>query len=330
MIGRREFIGGLGGTTLAWPLAARAQQPALPVIGFLSAQSLEGFPSNYMAAFHAGLGEFGYAEGRNVSVDYNWLAGQFGRVPALVDDLVRRRVAAFVIVAGTAGPLAAKAATATIPVVFAVGDDPVRLGLVASLARPGGNLTGMNFFSQEAVPKRLGFLHDLVPKADPMAVLVNPSDVVATKGYLRQVEDGAGQIGLPIKVFKAGNSPEIEAAFETMARDRIQAVFVAGDGYFFTRRAQFVALAARHGIPASFDLREFVEAGGLMSYGTDHAEVFHQLGVYTSRILKGAKPDDLPVVQTTKFEFALNLKTAKALGIEVPPKLLVQPYTVIE
>jgi putative tryptophan/tyrosine transport system substrate-binding protein len=291
---RRQFIAGLG-SAAAWPVVARAQRPAMPVVGFVNAASLDT-STRFLAAFRAGLGEIGYVEGRNVAIEYHWLEGQFDRVPALVADLVRRQVAVIAAPASTAAAFAAKAATATIPIVFGVGDDPVRLGLVTSLARPGGNVTGMNFFSYEAVPKRLGLLHELVPKAVPVAVLVNPGNAGAAEPTLREAQDAARVIGLPIEILKAGTSREIEEAFATMVRERVEALFVAGDGYFASRKAQFVTLAAHHGIATSFSVRDFVEAGGLMSYGTDIAEVFRQVGSYVGQILKGAKPADLPVV----------------------------------
>jgi putative tryptophan/tyrosine transport system substrate-binding protein len=317
---RREFIAGLGGAA-AWPLAAQAQQAAMPVVGLLSGEALDGAAPR-LAAFRAGLGEIGYVEGQNVLIEYHWLEGQFDRIPAMVADLVRRRVAVIVTPAIAAATLAAKAATATIPIVFGVAEDPVRLGLVASLARPGGNLTGMNFFSNEVTSKRLGLLHELVPKAFSAAVLVNPQSGVPADTTLREVQDAARLIGWPIDVLKAGSSREIEEAFATMARERATALFVGPDGFFFSRRVQFAALAMRHGIAAAYFDRGFVDAGGLMSYGTDLAEVFHQVGVYAGQILKGAKPADLPVVQSTKFELVINLKTAKALGLTIPETLL--------
>jgi len=317
---RREFIAGLGGSA-AWPLAALAQQPALPVVGFVNGGSADGFAGG-VAAFRRGLGESGYVEGQNVTVEYHWLEGQFDRIPAVVADLVRRRVAVIATPVSVAGALAAKAATATIPIVFGVNDNPVRLGLVASLARPGGNLTGMNFFSQEAVPKRLGLLHQLVPKADRVAVLINPGNSAASETALREVQEAARAIGLPIDILKASTSREIEETFATLVRERIAALFIAGDNYFGSREVQFATLAARHGIATSYVERGFAKVGGLMSYGTDLVEVFHQVGAYTGQILKGAKPADLPVVQSTRFEFVINMQTARLLGIDVSPTLL--------
>jgi putative tryptophan/tyrosine transport system substrate-binding protein len=325
---RREFIAGLGAA--AWPLAARAQQRPLPVIGFVSGESLEALPSGYLAAFRAGLRELGYVDGQNVSIEYHWLEGQFDRVPALVAELVGRGVAVIATPGNLAAALAPKAATSTIPIVFGIGDNPVRLGIVASLSRPGGNATGMNIFVNEAVPKRLGLLRELVPNANRVAVLVNPSNIANAKANLREVKDAARLVGLPIDILKASTSREIEAAFATMAGERVEALFVTGDTYFLSRRLQLATRATRHGIPTSDVSREFVEAGGLMSYGTDLAAMYHQVGAYTGRILKGAKPADLPVVQSTKFEFAINMQTAKALGVKVPPRILATADVVIE
>jgi putative ABC transport system substrate-binding protein len=329
MIRRREFIAGLG-SAAAWPPSARAQQPALPVIAFFNEASLDGLAVRSLPAFRAGLGEFGYVEGQNLSIEYHWLEGQFDRAPALVADVVRRRVTAIATLGNPAAALAAKAETATIPIVFGVGNDPVRLGLVASLARPGGNLTGMNFFANEAVPKRLGLLHELAPKAKRVAVLVNPRNILGTEATLREVQDAARVIGLPVDVLNSSTSPEIEAAFATLAHERAEALFVGPDAYFVSRRVQFATLATRYGIAAAYFDRDFVEAGGLMSYGTDIADMYRQVGAYTGRILKGAKPADLPVVQSTKFEFVINMQTAKALGLEVPEALLATADKVIE
>jgi len=324
---RREFIAGLG-SVAAWPMVARAQQPGLPVVGFINATAPEA-AVRYTAAFRAGLGEFGLVEGQNVSIEYHHLEGRYDRLPALTAELVRRRVAVIAAFAPAAA-LAAKAATATIPIVFIVGDDPVRLGLVASLARPGANATGMNIFGVEAAPKRLGLLHELVPNAKRVSVLVNPGNIAETEANLREVQDAARRIGLPIDILKAGTSREIEAAFATITRERSEALFVGSDPYFFSRRVQFATLTALNRIPASFNLREYAEAGGLMSYGTDLADMFRRAGAYTGRILKGAKPADLPVVQSTRFEFVINMPTARALGIDVPPTLLAIADEVIE
>jgi putative ABC transport system substrate-binding protein len=325
---RRELITLLGGAAAAWPLAARAQRPALPVIGLVSANSPDASARN-VAAFRKGLNEAGYVEGQNVMVEYHWLNGQYDGLPALMADLVRRRVAV-VATPNNVGALAAKAATATIPIVFGVTEDPVQLGLVSSLARPGGNLTGSNFFSQEVVAKRLQLLHDLVPKAVRVAVLVNPADASTAETVLRDAQEAAPSIGLQIQILKATTVGEIDVAFATFARERPDALFVAPDGFFPSRRVQFATLSARDKIPAAYSNRDYVEVGGLMSYGSDAAEMFRQVGVYCGGILKGAKPADLPVVQSTKFEFVINLQTAQGLGIEVPPRLLAIADKVIE
>jgi putative tryptophan/tyrosine transport system substrate-binding protein len=313
----------------AWPLAAGAQQAALPVVGFVQGGSGDLFAS-YADAFRKGLSETGYVEGRNVTVEYHWLDGQYDRLPALMADLVRRRVA--VIATPGSGPeaVAAKTATATIPIVFGIGQDPVKLGLVASLARPGGNATGINFFVQEVNAKRLDLMHKLVSKAVRVAVLVNPVSAITTETILRDVQKAAPTMGLQIQILNATTIGEIDAAFAALARERPDALFVGGESFFGIRRVQIVTLAARHGIPASYSTREYVGAGGLMSYGTDIADSFRQVAVYTGSILKGAKPADLPVVQSTRFEFVINLGTAKALGIEVPPMLLSLADEVIE
>ena len=328
---RWDFIAGLGSaaaSSLLWPLAARAQQPALPVVGFIVG-SPDAF-ARYAAAFRAGLGEIGYVDGQNVSIEYHWLEGQYDRGRASVAEWVRRRVAVIAVPGNTATALAAKAATSTIPIVFGVGDDPVRLGLVASLARPGGNLTGMNFFTNEPVPKRLGLLHELVPKAGRVAVLVNPRNSVVAETTLRDAQEAARLIELPIDILEASTSREIEEAFATIVRERIEALFIGADGYFASRRVQLLTLATRHGIATSYSNRIFPEAGGLMSYGTDLAEMYRQVGAYTGQILKGAKPADLPVVQSTRFEFVINMQTARALGIEVPPTMLARAHHVIK
>ena len=325
---RREFITLLGGAA-AWPLAARAQQPAMPVVGFINVGSADTF-ARQVAAFRKGLNETGYVEGQNVMVEYHWLEGHNDRVPALVADLVRRQVAVIATPASAPAALAAKAATATIPIVFAVPDDPVKLGLVASLSRPGGNATGINFFSSEVVAKRLRLLHDLVPKAVRIAVLVNPSNAVLTETTLRAVQEAAPTIGLQIQILNATTIGEIDAVFAAFARERPDALFVAPDAFFGSRRGQFATLTARDRIPAAYAIREPVEAGGLMSYGTDLADSFRQVGIYTGKILKGAKPADLAVTQSTKFDFVINLQTARALGIEVPPGVISIADEVIE
>jgi ABC-type uncharacterized transport system substrate-binding protein len=326
---RRQFISLLGGAAAAWPLSARAQQPALPIVGFVNPAARDA-SAGREAAFRKGLSEIGYVEGQNVIIEYHWLDGQYQTLPSLMSELVRRRVAVIATPGFSAGAQAAKAVTSTIPIVFGVTQDPVTLGLVASLARPGSNATGMNYFSGEVAAKRLGLLHDLVPKAIRVALLVNPSNAPNAETALRVVPEAARAIGLQIAVLKASSSREIETAFATLMSERADALFVANDGFFTSRRVQFATLAAHHRIPASFSVRDFVEAGGLMSYGTDVLEMFRQVGAYTGQILKGAKPADLPVLQSTKFEFAINLQTARALGIEVPNSIQLLADEVIE
>ena len=325
---RREFITLIGGAAATWPIAARAQQPALPVVGFIRDGSADA-NARFAAAFRKGLNETGYVEGQNVTIEYHWLEGQYDRLPALMADLVGRRVAV-IATPGIVPTLAAKAATTTIPIVFGVGDDPVRLGLVTNLARPGGNATGINFFVNEVAAKRLRLLHDLVPKAVRIAVLVNLAKASTEEFTLRAVQEAAPTLGLQIQILNASTIGEIDAAFATIARDHSDALLVAPDAFFVSRRVQFITLTARDRIPASYSLRDYVAIGGLMSYGTNLADSFHQVGVYTGSILKGAKPADLPVVQATKFEFVINLQTARALGIEVPPGLLSIADEVIE
>jgi putative ABC transport system substrate-binding protein len=325
---RREFITLLGGAAAAWPLTALAQSSAMPVVGFIRDGSADA-SARFAAAFRKGLNETGYVEGQNVTVEYHWMEGQYDRLPALVADLVRRQVAV-IAAPGNVPALAAKAATATIPIVFGVGGDPVQYGLVASLARPGGNATGVNFFVHEVAAKRLRLLHDLVPKAVRIAVLLNPENAAVAETTLRDVQEAAPSIGLQIQVLNASTIGEIDAAFATLAREHPDALFVAGDAFFVSQRAQLAALTARHQIPAAYSVRELVAAGGLMSYGSDLADMFHQVGVYTGSILKGAKPAELPVLQSTKFDFVINLKTARALGIEVPSGLLLIADEVIE
>src|SRR6516225_436514 len=325
---RREFISLLGGAA-TWPLAARAQQPAMPIVGLVGPRSPEE-STRLGAAFRKALNETGYIEAQNVMVEYHWLEGKYDRLPALMADLVRRRVAVIATPAFTAAAPMAKAATTTIPIVFGVAEDPVKLGLVASFARPGGNATGINFLASEVMAKRLGLLHDLMPKAVRVAVLINPANAPVAETMLREVPEAARAIGLQIQVLNASTSREIEAAFATLVRDRADALFVAPDGFFISRRVQFALLAMRHGIPTAYGTREEVEAGGLMSYGTDNVDMWRQVGVYTGQILKGAKPADLPVVQSTKFEFVINMQTARALGLNVPNSLQLLADEVIE
>ena len=326
---RRDFITLLGGSAVAWPLAARAQQPAMPVIGFLNSGTREGF-AHLLAAFHQSLNQAGFVEGRNVAIEYRWAEGQYDRLPALAADLVRRRVAVIAVPGSPPGALAAKAATSTLPIVFSVGEDPVKLGLVSSLGRPEGNATGINFFTGELAAKRLALLHELVPGAARLAVLVNPSDPIRTEAVLREVQAAVEALGLQIQVFNARTSREIDAVFAMLAHERVDAVFVGPDPFFNTRRVQLANLAARYLMPATYAVREYADAGGLMSYGTSLADMFRQVGAYTARILKGAKPSDLPVVQSTKFEFVINLQTARLLGIDVPATLLARADEVIE
>jgi putative ABC transport system substrate-binding protein len=327
-IGRRKFLATLGGVAAAWPLAARAQQAAMPVIGFLDTRSPDTM-TDRLRAFREGLKDSGYVERENVAIEYRWAENQLDRLPELAADLVQRRVA--VIAASTPYPaFAAKAATTTIPIVFIAPEDPVRLGLVASLARPGGNLTGINLFSGELTAKRLEFLREMVPGAARIAVLVNPANATTTETTLRDVQSAAGSMGLQIQVLNASTIREINAAFATLVRERPDAVFVGLDVFLNSRRAQLVNLASRHAVPATFSNRDFAEIGGLMSYGANIADAFRQVGVYAGRILKGAKPADLPMVQSNKFELVINAQTATMLGLTVPEKLLVAADEVIE
>jgi ABC-type uncharacterized transport system substrate-binding protein len=324
---RRGFIALLGGTA-AWPLAARAQQPALPVIGFLHNTSPD-VVADRVRGFRQGLKATGYVEGENVAIVYRWAEGQFARLPALAAELVHRQVAVMAVT-GAAAALAAKAATTTIPIVFSVPEDPVRLGLVASLARPGGNLTGINFFDGELAAKRLELLRELVPGAARLAVLVNPANAVNAETTLTVVVPAARAVGLQIQVLNASTSREVDAAFASFVRERVDALFVGPDGFFNSRRVQLATLATRHVVPMTAGNREITEAGGLMSYGSNLADAYRQVGVYTGRILKGAKPADLPVVQASKFELVINHQTARILGLEVPPMLLARTDEVIE
>jgi putative ABC transport system substrate-binding protein len=322
---RRKFLGLVGGTTAAWPLAVLAQ-PSIPVIGALSITS---DPAR-LRAFRGGLAEIGYVEGQNVAIDYRSADGQLDRFPALVADLVRRQVSLIAVLGSAAAALAAKAATQTIPIAFGVPEDPVKLGLVASLPRPGGNATGINFLTAEVMAKRLGLLRELVPAAARIAVLVNPANVGRGALTRTELEPAAHVLGLQVQFYDASTNPEIDAAYATLVRERPDALFVSSDTFFTSRRVQLISLAARHALPAAYSVREFVEAGGLMSYGTSLAEAFRQVGVYSGRILKGEKPADLPVVQASKFELIINLQTAKLLGLEVPPMLLARADEIIE
>ena len=296
-IGRRGLLAALGGAAAAWPLAARAQQPPVPVIGFLNAASPDAY-TDRVRVFRQGLRDAGYVEGDNVAVEYRWAEGRYDRLPALAAELVRRQVAAIVAIP-TVSALAAKSATATIPIVFAVGDDPVKMGLVSSLARPGGNLTGVNFFGAEVASKRLELLRELIPGVSRLAVLVNPGNAPISEPTVRDVEAAARGMGVQVQVFNAGTNREIDAAFANLVRERSDAVFVGGDAFFTSRRVQLATLAARYLIPSSFSQRDITEAGGLMSYAANVRDTYRQAGVYAGRILKGAKPADLPVVQST-------------------------------
>jgi putative ABC transport system substrate-binding protein len=325
---RREFIAFLGSTGTVWPLAGHAQQPATPVIGVLGGGSIEP-GAERLRAFRQGLGETGYVEGNNVAIEYRWAGGRYDRLATLAADLIRQRVA--MIIATSVGPtLAAKAATTTIPVVFIVSEDPVRLGLVASLARPGGNVTGVNLYSVELTAKRLELLHELVPAAIRVAVLINPASAEYNERIMGEVEAAARGIGLQTQVLKAGTIDEINAAFATFARERPDALFVGQDAFFNSRRTQLVHLATHYAVPASYFGRDFAEAGGLMSYGPKITDGYRQAGSYAGRILKGTMPADLPVVQSTKFEFVINAQTATMLGLTVPPQLLASVDDVIE
>jgi putative ABC transport system substrate-binding protein len=325
---RRDFITLLGGAAAAWPVAARAQQGALPVIAFVSGRSADGSTSA-RTALSKGLAESGVLEDQNVTVESHWLDGQYGRLSALMADLVRRRVAAIVAQPSVVA-VAAKTATTAVPIVFAVQDDPVRLGLAASLAHPGGNATGINILGGEIVARRLGLLHELVPKAVRIGVLVNPVNVDITESTLRESSAAAPTLGLEIMVFKASTTREIEEAFARMERERAEALFIAADSFFGSHRVQLVILSASHRIPAVYAGRDVVEAGGLMNYGANTVETYRQMGIYAGRILKGAKPADLPVVQSAKFELVINLQTARAIGLVVSPDLLSIADEVIE
>jgi putative tryptophan/tyrosine transport system substrate-binding protein len=327
-LGRREFITLLGGAAASWPLAARAQQPAMPVIGFLDPRSPETI-ADRVRGFRQGLKDTGFVEGENVAIEYRWAEGQFERLPELAAELVRRQVGV-IAATNTASALAATAATTTIPIVFAVPEDPVGLGLVANIARPGGNATGINFFSQEVVTKRLELLRELVPAANRVAVLVNPGAAATTETTVREVAGAARALGIQIQVFNANTSREINAAFASFVRERPDALFVGGDAFFQVRRAQVVNLASRHVVPATYGGREFAVAGGLMSYGSNLTDAYRQIGGYAGRIIKGAKPTDLPVVQASKFELVINAETARMLDLDIPPTLLARADEVIE
>jgi putative ABC transport system substrate-binding protein len=325
---RREFITLLGGAAVSCPLIARAQQPGIPVVGFLGAPSAAPY-ARYIAAVHQGLKEVGYIEHQNVAMEYRWADGQYDRLPVFAADLVSRRVAVIVPIGGAPAVLAAKAATSSIPIVFNVGADPIQLGLVAKLNRPGGNITGVAMMTLEMETKRLELLHELAPTSAPIAILLNPSNAQA-QSQEREIQRAARVIGRQVLVLNAGNEDEIEKAFAALVRERAGALLVAGDAFFTSQAVLFVVLTARHSIPTVYPVRSYVDAGGLMSYGSSLLDAYRLTGVYTGRVLKGEKPADLPIVQPTKFELVLNLKTARAVGISIPPTLLARADEVIE
>jgi putative ABC transport system substrate-binding protein len=326
---RRKFITLLAGAAAAWPLAARAQQPAMPVIGFLDIRSLDAM-SDRLRGFRQGLRDAGYVEGDNVTILYRWAENKLDRVPELLADLVRRQVAVILAGGSTDVIFAAKTATRTVPILFIVPENPVRLGLVTSLARPGGNLTGINFFNRELVAKQLELLHELMPQAARVAVLVNPANAANVESTERDAKPAARALGLQIEFLRASTSQEIDMAFATFAREPPSAIFVSADGFFSSRRVQLIQQAAHHRLPAIYSGREFSEIGGLMSYATNITDAFRQAGAYAGRILKGAKPADLPVVQSSKFELVINAQTARILGLTVPHTLLATADEVIE
>jgi putative tryptophan/tyrosine transport system substrate-binding protein len=324
---RRDFIAGLG-SAVAWPLAARAQQPGMPIIGFLNAGSLAG-RTKLLAAFHQALSEGGFVEGQNVLIEYRWAEDQYNRLPALAAELIRHKVTVIATPGSTPAALAAKMATATIPIVFSSGSDPVRLGLVASLGQPGGNVTGMSFLTNVLVTKQIDLLHDLVPAAKIVGLLVNPN-FPDTEGITKDAQTATAALGQKLVVVKASNESDLDSAFTTLLQWRVGAVLVPAEPFFFSRRERLVALAAQHAVPAVHSLREFVDVGGLMSYGPSNTEGWRQVGLYTSRILKGEKPTGLPVMQSTRFELVISLRAAKALGLTMPETLLATADEVIQ
>jgi putative tryptophan/tyrosine transport system substrate-binding protein len=327
-IGRRQFLSALSGAVATWPLAAHAQQPAVPVIGFLYARSPED-SSAQLAAFQKGLAEHGYVDGQNIKIEYRWARGQYDLMPSLAADLVR--LPATLIMAGAEpSVLAAKAATATIPIVFVVGTDPVKLGIVASYNRPGGNATGLHIFTTTLEAKRLNLLHELIPRDALIGILQNPKNVSFAQDQLAQIQDAANGLGLRIEVLRASTPAEIDDAFATVARDHLVALSVTADPFFDTRRNQLVTLAAQHAVPVIYQFRQYAASGGLMSYGVNLPDAYQQAGVYVGRILKGEKPSELPVLEPDKLEFVINLKTAKTLGLEIPPNVLSIADEVIE
>ena len=326
---RREFIMLVGGAAAGWPFAARAQQPAMPVIGFLHSESATAF-ADPVAAFREGLREGGYVEAQNVAIEYRWGEGRNERLPELAAELVRRRVAVIVTPGSTPATLAAKGATATIPIVFYTSTDPVKIGLVATLNRPGGNVTGISDIGVELGAKRLGLLHELLPGATRFAAFVNPSNPSIAESFVREIQSAGLAIGRQIDVVTASTNSEIDAAFATLMKMRADAFLIGPDALWIARRVQLTTLAARHAVPAIYHRREFADAGGLMSYGSNYRDQFRQTGIYAGRILKGEKPAEMPVQLPTRFEFVINLQTAKTLGIEIPSTLLARADEVIE
>jgi putative tryptophan/tyrosine transport system substrate-binding protein len=326
---RREFITLLSGAAAAWPLAVRAQQPSMPVIGYLGVSSFEKSAGTSLHAFKRGLAESGYVEDRNVTIEYRWADDEYDRLPALAVELVQRGVAVLVA-AGSPAALPAKAATTVIPIVFMIGSDPVELGLVAGLNRPGGNLTGVAYLNVEVAPKRLELLHELIPTAKSIALLVNPANPVVADAQAKELQAAIRTLDLNLMLVKASNPLEMEDAFATLVRERVEALQIGVDPLFGNHVDQLVALAARHKVPTIYPWREFTAAGGLMNYGSSIPDAFRQVGVYTGQILKGAKPAELPVQRPTKLQFVLNLKAAKALGLTIPPTLLARADEVIE
>jgi putative ABC transport system substrate-binding protein len=325
---RRDFVAVLGGTAVSWPLSARAQQTdGRPIVASINGRASD---PRLASEFRKGLSQTGRRDGENVVVEYHWLDGHYERVPTLIEDLIRRRVAVIATPANSPASLAAKSSTSTIPIVFGVGEDPVALGLVASLAKPGSNATGINFFASEIDAKRLGLMHEMLPQAKRFAILINPANTVTAESTSKALRSAADVLGLELLFFKASTAAEIETAFASISRERADALFIAPDGYFVSRGVQFATLTARDRLPAGAFARETVEAGVLMSYGTSIADVFRQVGVYAGSILNGAKPADVPVLQSTKFEFVINLQTARSLGIDIPPTLLARADEVIE
>jgi len=325
---RREFITLVGGAAAGWPLVARAQQPAMPVVGFLGTTTPDDF-ADRVAAFREGLKEVGYVEGQNVVIEYRWPEGHYDRLPTLASDLVRRQVAVIAAVGGEPSALAAKAATTTIPIVFSIGGDPIRVGLVSNLNRPGGNITGVNFFQSDIGAKRLGLIHELLPKATVIGFLVNPTFTDA-EAEIRDANEAAIRLGLQTHTVEARTVDEFDNAFATLAQQKVEAIFLANDAFFFRERRRLIALAARYDMPAVYNWREFAVDGGLMSYSPSLTQGYRQVGIYTGRILKGEKPANLPVQQPIKFEFVINLKTAKALGLTFPSGLIAIADDVIE